>query len=270
MEWARPRGDPRSWHWWAQTARELPRSGRGQPVRRRGDPTAARNVRSSARGCQGDSEADGPRPFCRWTGALLVVLVKPPPISTSDRRAIPILTPGYHFPCRHPGGTQMAPGGPFPMVAWLESLVRRRSRHHTGREALRRPRRCAAASRTIKPSLPRPSCALTFAPCPWRGRSTFHSISSESSSAPRSTFLIIFLPLVGATGARACARVCSRAWVRAWRCVVSCVRACVRGALWCADGAVLVRVRAPCFHLQAHAAVGAAAGRRRRPFPRRP
>ena len=52
----------------------------------------------------------------RWTGALLVVLVKPPPISTSDRRAIPMLTPGYHFPCRHPGGTQMAPSGPHMVV----------------------------------------------------------------------------------------------------------------------------------------------------------
>ena len=164
MEWARPRGDPRSWHRWAQTPRELPGSGRGQPVRRRGGPTAARNVRSSARGCQGDSEADGPRPFCRWTGALLVVLVKHPPILTSDRRAIPMLTPVYHSPCRHPGGTQMAPGGPFPMVAWLESLVRRRSRHHTGREALRRPRRCAAASQTHPPPPPPPHSHVLTSP----------------------------------------------------------------------------------------------------------
>ena len=45
--------------------------------------------------------------------------------------------------------------------------------------------------------------ALTFAPCPWRGRSTFLSISSKSSSTPRSTFLIIFSPLIGAATAAA-------------------------------------------------------------------
>ena len=164
-----------------------------------------------------------------------MVLVKPPPISTSDRRAIPILTPGYHFPCRHPGGTQMAPGGPFPMVAWLESLVRRRSRHHTGREALRRPRRCAAASRTIKPSLPRPSCALTFAPCPWRRRSTFHSISSMF--VPASFYISHhFLLLVGATGARACARARGGARVA----VRGCLCAWMLDGVWCVADAVCV------------------------------
>ena len=96
-------------------------SGLGQPVRRTGDPTAARNVRSSARGYQGDSEADGPRPLCRWTGALLVVLVEPPPISTSDRRAMPILTPVYHFLEHHARTPQMAPGGPARVMGRCEA-----------------------------------------------------------------------------------------------------------------------------------------------------
>ena len=127
--------------------------------------------------------------------------------------------------------------------------------------------RCVPATQTHPSLAPRPHTHMPHARAVAGQPST---PSPPCSPTPRSGFLIIFLLLVEVAGARACARVCSRAWVRAWRCVVSCVRACVRGAVWCADGAVLVRVRAPCFHLQAHAAVGAAAARRRRPFPRHP
>jgi len=67
------------------------------------------------------------------------------------------------------------------------------------------------------PTPPSPLVHILTCPVPVAWQVSFLSISSESSSAPRSTFLIIFLPLVGATGARARARVCSRAWVRAWR-----------------------------------------------------
>ena len=89
----------------------------------------------------------------------------------------------------------------------------------------------------LEPSLPAPR-AHTDMP---RARGVAGQPSTPSppcSSPPRSTFLIIFLLLVGAAGARVCARACSRVWVRARRVAWPVfVRGCVScGAIraWCA------------------------------------
>ena len=169
VEWARPRADPRSWHRWAQTPRGAPVSGLGQPVRRTGDPTAARNVRSSARGYRGDSEADGPRPLYRRTRVLLAVLVEPPPIFPSDSRAMPTLTPPEHFPCRHPGGTQMAPGGPPGWWGGARPRVSTSPSPPWRGTATTTEKRCVAATQTHPPT---PSPPRSHDPPHWLGGGT--------------------------------------------------------------------------------------------------
>ena len=81
----------------------------------------ARTSASSARGYQGVPVATGPRLQHEWKELPLAVLVEPSPVSRSHSRAMPTLTPLPQHSERHPGDTQMAPGGPTRVMGRCEA-----------------------------------------------------------------------------------------------------------------------------------------------------
>ena len=93
----------------------------GPLVRRRGDHAAAPASASSARGYQGVPVGTGPRLQHEWKELPLAVLVEPSPVSRSHSRAMPTLTPLPQHSERHPGDTQMAPGGPTRVMGRCEA-----------------------------------------------------------------------------------------------------------------------------------------------------